>query len=192
MNKVVVCGVNTIEGILAGGPDAVRRVFGDAVIASPWWLISVLSGVGRPWWPVGRLHGLNCQGVLSLAADDIVPSPAFQTEEGLRRVERSYRLFGERHAENVVAFLRNIPPSGPDRLVVHCEGGISRSSAVARFAAEWRFGLDPDVDPGIKSVDGMLFQPNPIVANRLRAEVGIPLISFAQTEILERTLKQRT
>ena len=186
MSRIKVCSLSTIRSLLVDlNQEATALLDGDW---TPWRLISITSGVGSIPFNPQVLVGTNCRGVLPLAVDDVVPVPEFQTEEGWVKVTQAYRMFGKRHAENVVAFLRGIPVEGPGRLVVHCEAGLSRSAAVARFAAEWRFGLDPDLDPGLKNFEGQLLRPNPIITNRLRAAVGLPLIPFPQTEILETTL----
>lgn len=48
----------------------------------------------------------------------------------------------EPDARRIVSFLERWhgEPEGPPELVAHCEAGVSRSAAVARFAAE-RYGL---------------------------------------------------
>ncbi len=55
----------------------------------------------------------------------------------------SYTPISEEQAREIAEFLDrwHAPPDGPEILVVHCRAGVSRSAAVARFAAE-RYGLE--------------------------------------------------
>lgn len=97
---------------------------------------AVLISLTDPGSPLPALHRGWCD-VLRLQffdADDEVAAAA--EAEGLR-------VCRPEDAELIVAFLDRWHgvADGPSVALAHCEQGISRSAAVARFAAE-RYGLD--------------------------------------------------
>lgn len=96
----------------------------------------VLISLIDPGSPPPRL-GAHWRDVLRLAFFDADDSIAAEVErEGLR-------VCRPEDARRILAFIEgwHAAPGGPSELVTHCEQGISRSAAVARFAA-LRFGLD--------------------------------------------------
>ena len=56
----------------------------------------------------------------------------------LDKFYEGYTLFNEEHAKQIIAFLEEV--KDVHTVVVHCDAGVSRSSAVSKFIAE-RYGL---------------------------------------------------
>lgn len=51
--------------------------------------------------------------------------------------EEPYTLFGDRHANEIIDFLEGVAETGEiEGILVHCQAGISRSAAVAKWVAE--------------------------------------------------------
>lgn len=85
-------------------------------------------------------------------------------EEDIRRLgpawERQSSCFpARRHAEEIRRFIEALPPQ-IEFLVVHCGAGVSRSAAVAKWAAE-RYGavLDRDAERCNRTVYALLLDP---------------------------------
>lgn len=104
----------------------------------PWYLISIYGSKQKPLIQDDLAFGtLGCKDILSLQFDDI-------TEQQYREYEMEYPvasqkmiLFGKEHAERIFDFLDKIQEDEEDVvLAVHCHAGISRSGAIATFAAQ--------------------------------------------------------
>ena len=77
-------------------------------------------------------------GVLALHFDDLdqEPGPSFRRVYG-----RDVVLFDEEHAAKIHRFVVD-RPEGVDCIVVHCDMGVSRSSAVGAAISRWLDGTD--------------------------------------------------
>lgn len=86
------------------------------------------ASINEGWRDILRLQFHDLVRVDDWPGDDLLPGPCI--------------IFSDTHAEQVIAFLDHwhLLEDGPTRLIVHCEMGVSRSAAIARFAAQ-RFGL---------------------------------------------------
>jgi predicted protein tyrosine phosphatase len=108
------------------------------------------------------------------ATDPHEQNPSYRDSDNLRRVlnlnfndirhqccER-HRLFEDAHATDIVAFAEWVRDSGVSTLIVHCEAGISRSSAIAVAIGRY-LGADIDdiLDPTKR------YRPNTFVFWRL-------------------------
>lgn len=126
---------------------------------SPWVHLSIadpFSHVLRP-----RKACPRKVDVLRLQFLDAMPE---EIENDPQREEIAPFLFDEDHAERIVAFLDKHRNAAVD-VVVNCEMGVSRSSAVANFVLEY-LGLDqaPFAPPH--------HYPNPYVLDVLREVVS--------------------
>jgi predicted protein tyrosine phosphatase len=94
------------------------------------------ASTGWPHWSVISISGLNpavlkdgWHSVLRLEFDDI--------DVG----EEPHILFNESHAERVIDFVTAVQESHEvEGILVHCQAGVSRSAAVAKWIAE-RYGM---------------------------------------------------
>jgi predicted protein tyrosine phosphatase len=90
-----------------------------------------------PHWAVISISGLNpavlkegWHSVLRLEFDDIDVVGDFDLSE-------PYILFSEAQAEQVIEFVQTVRDSHEvEGILVHCQAGISRSAAVAKWIAE--------------------------------------------------------
>ena len=73
-------------------------------------------------------------GVLRLEFDDIVPPFPILIRDGNQH--RDLIPFNESMGTQVLEFVGAVPPD-VNRVIVHCNAGISRSAAVARFLADY-------------------------------------------------------
>jgi predicted protein tyrosine phosphatase len=73
-----------------------------------------------------------------------------------------HRLFGDEHVEPIVEFAQWFRESGIEQLVVHCEGGISRSAAIGLSIAKF---LDADESTILQPQKR--HRPNPFIYWRL-------------------------
>lgn len=96
---------------------------------------------GRWVWSIISISGLNpaslqsgWHSVLRLEFDDIDVDERFVPRD-------PYILFNPDHAEQIVKFVAQCDRDEVDTLVVHCQGGISRSAAVAKWVAR-AYGLE--------------------------------------------------
>jgi hypothetical protein len=111
----------------------VSRPQAEATPGTPNGVVVSLFDPGSP----GPALQSGWRDVLSLAFfdadEDLVP---FAREQGMVVCEPE-------HAQQILAFLDwwHAAEEGPSAVVVHCEQGISRSAAVAKFCAR-RYGLD--------------------------------------------------
>lgn len=97
----------------------------------------------------------TCRGVLRVSFPDIeVASGAFAESD----------LFSEEHARTIWDFVRN-HRAEVERIVVHCDAGMSRSPAVALAIAE-KLGLDGSAFLGGR------YRPNERVLRLLRAHAA--------------------
>lgn len=114
----------------------------------PWYLISIYGCKNKPL----QSDKLGCKDVLSLQFDDITEEQYKEWECEYPVQSKKYILFGKEHAEQILDFLDKINAKEDDSvLAVHCHAGISRSGAVATFAAK-KYGIefcDPDIRPNV-------------------------------------------
>lgn len=100
--------------------------------------------------------------VLTLVFDDVI---AESTPEGSPNI-----IFSKSQAEDILDFIKNLPEADELNVIIHCEGGISRSAGVARGLeicglAKWS-NFDRtywDIEEGWRSA----FHPNPTVVNTI-------------------------
>jgi predicted protein tyrosine phosphatase len=117
----------------------------------PWACISVVTEDGN--WP--EISAANRVDLLQLSfADAIYPDST-----GL------LVLFGEEDAHRILDFVKAVWDR-IDLLMVHCEAGISRSSAIAAVVSRIYYGDDA---PFVLS---RLYEPNPLVY-RIMVEVAV-------------------
>lgn len=58
-------------------------------------------------------------------------------------LEERYILFSSAQAIEIINWIESTPPNAP--IIVHCEAGISRSAAVAKFIIDtYNYTLEPD------------------------------------------------
>lgn len=82
---------------------------------------------------------MNCENVISLQFHDITRVKYFKTYSMYNRV-----LFDEDHAKKIIDFVDSVHAKPEQEyLVVHCDAGISRSSAVACYINDY-LGLDQE------------------------------------------------
>jgi len=140
-------------------PTTGERMFGYAPRDQnpPWWLISITEGQGDLPLNPCHLQEWECRGVLSLAFHDFDPKKS--QEPGLLP-------FNSGHAQNVIKFIDGIHQN--HHLIIHCTAGISRSGAVAKFAAEYTGTPWEEVTCFYAEAI-----PNIHVLSTLRAEAGL-------------------
>ena len=81
--------------------------------------------------------------VLSMVFHDINRDQLKHVSAHLRAdMEKNYAMMTPRHAEEIVRFVDRLVRQGVEGFLVHCEAGISRSAAVAKWIAE-RYDLPP-------------------------------------------------
>ncbi|EUJ28041.1 hypothetical protein MFLO_12801 [Listeria floridensis FSL S10-1187] len=111
-------------------------------------------------------HPEYYQAVLEIHFNDINETDDYW---GLSQKEKEeMKLFNERHAEIIFNFIDQNPDHG--QIVVHCDAGISRSSAVAMGLAE-HYG---DFDTLAKLREVKRYLPNPRVRAVMRGERYLP------------------
>lgn len=119
----------------------------------------------------GVLNGLGMVEGLSLRFWDITDDP--ETLKSLDQWSYKYILFDEKMANRVVKFVDRLIASKEEIvLVAHCDAGISRSGAVAQFAAE-RASLDMEDF----WMENRQLSPNPFVKRLLRAAAHVEPMS---------------
>ena len=125
------------------------------VKGKPWYLISIYGCKNEPLVQ----EKLGCRDILSLQFDDITQRDYNEFESAYPEAVKKYILFGKEHAEKILDFLDKINTDEENcALVVHCHAGISRSGAVAVFAAK-KYGI-VFYDPYIKPNGWVLFNLN--------------------------------
>ncbi len=95
----------------------------------------VMVSINEPGGEPARLMG-GFAAVLRIAFWDVnTPHPVTGEYNGETFV---YAPITREQAQEIADFLDRwqAPPDGPEMLIVHCRAGVSRSAAVARFAAE--------------------------------------------------------
>ena len=134
----------------------------EKISYSLWYLISIY-GPSRKLInsrKIGKIGRMGCCGYLSLCFYDMT-----DTED----ISDNDRLFTWRQAQSIIDFGKEIN-YGRDKstLVVHCDGGISRSAAVATFLVDY-YGLNfkdfMRLNPQLK--------PNQYVLRTLKKESGL-------------------
>ena len=114
-------------------------------------------------WPtriISLLPNCSCLGThhLVIGVDDIC-----RPQQGLSGPEPT-------HLERVLAFTRTLTDA--DRLLVHCEAGMSRSAAIA-ITICLRHGMDPDeAFCHVRKIQPLL-SPNPHILARTDAHFGL-------------------
>jgi hypothetical protein len=94
----------------------------EIVSAMPGWAVISINGLDPARLQVGWHE------VLRLEFDDIDVD------------EEPYILFGEYHARQIEQFVQRCNDNGLEGVLVHCNAGISRSAAVAKWISE-KYGL---------------------------------------------------
>ena len=100
----------------------------------------VMVSINEPGGEPARLIS-GFAAVLRIAFWDVnTPHPVTREYNGETFV---YAPITREQAQEITEFLDHwhAPQDGPEILVVHCRAGVSRSAAVARFAAE-RYGIE--------------------------------------------------
>lgn len=109
-----------------------------------------LSQIPSKYWHLISISGLNnilindktkssfesqgCHKILALQFDDISPNVFAKCLEADKKVT----LFSKDQAKQIVEFIGVVQEeTEPSDLVIHCEAGISRSGAVARFTSDF-------------------------------------------------------
>ncbi len=120
--------IGELEALQRYSLTAINRTLkGD--IVTPWSLISVGEGTGIKLG-IKALFELGCKDILTVSFHDV---------DGNNNVE-GMQVFNKYHAENIRKFIHDVHYD--ERLIVHCSAGISRSAAIACYAAEVN-GFDP-------------------------------------------------
>jgi len=169
MKRIKISNLDSIKNLFEGNDKvrnkALKHVL-DGNIKTPWWLICITSGSGFPIFTTNQLQLVNCLGVLPIAFDDMIPNKKYwQDKEAWKKTfDFTYRLPCKNHARDIIKLLDRV--SSEERLVVNCEAGISRSSAVAYFAAQY-MGLVPE-----ELFNRNSYNPNPLIGALLREEAG--------------------
>jgi predicted protein tyrosine phosphatase len=112
-----------------------KALAAEFVCDEPWAAISI--GTREGWWPT--LSEDKREGLLQLA----FPDYSFVSEN----LEKAYpqlkgKLFDENFAQRILDFVDGVKDK-IDTLLVHCEAGVSRSSAVAAAVSKIYLGIDP-------------------------------------------------
>lgn len=129
---------------------------GKVLLHYPWDLISITTpGTSPLFIDIKMMDLLSCNRVLQIQFDDI-------SEESLAS---RFVAFNEQLAAAVFDFLDQIKKE--NHLLVHCEAGLSRSPAIAIYAAKM-FGLDPE-----KEFNLSLYKPNHLVLRKLNEYVKL-------------------
>jgi len=169
MKKITISNITHIKSLFEGDGDVTNRAV-EAVLdgdtETPWWLICITSGSGFPIIQPNRMNLIGCQGVLPVAFDDMVPNKKYwkDPEAWKKSFDFTYRLPYKGHAQDIIRMLNVV--KADERLVVNCEAGVSRSAAVAYFAAQYMgFVLDEEFERDY-------YHPNPLVGVLLREESG--------------------
>ena len=100
----------------------------------------VMVSINEPGGEPARLMG-GFAAVLRIAFWDVnTPHPVTREYKDESFV---YTPITTQQAQEIAEFPDrwHAPPDGPELLIVHCRAGVSRSAAVARFAAE-RYGIE--------------------------------------------------
>ena len=142
---------------------------GFPFIGKPWHLVSIHGDSVKFLTEknVVALKALGMLGSISLDFWDITDDK--DCLDGMTREGYKFVLFDKEMAKKVVEFMeRRKLETGDHTLVLHCDAGISRSGAVAEFAAEF-FGI-PSED--FQKANPYL-RPNPFVRRLLRESAGL-------------------
>lgn len=76
--------------------------------------------------------------------------------------------FGDSDARQIIAFLRrHFEKNDFEELIVHCQAGVSRSHAVALFAAKY-YAQDEGLYQELLEQEGKVYGGNPYVYNKLK------------------------
>ena len=183
IKKIKVYNRQFITRIIKDGYDS-----GFPFFNRTWHLVSIHGDSRKLMTPenVGILEGFGMSSCLSMDFWDITDDPDFIAE--LKISFPKYVLFNKEQANEVVEFLTKLKndPSD-DVLICHCDAGISRSGAVATFAAEF-FGLDHNslmlYNPNI--------HPNAMVLRMLREAAGLGGSSAYMTAEQAREMARKT
>lgn len=122
---------------------------------SPWIHVAITDPAPGYHHPLNRCR--HKAGVLHLRFSDVTPRD-FESNPAFKRFEAG--LFDADQAEQIVAFLDEHRNAGVD-VMVNCEAGISRSSAVANFVLEYFDSQQAPFAPPH-------YHPNPYVLQVLR------------------------
>jgi len=116
---------------------------------APWsdWAIISINNLGtnaqlqKGWWDILRLE-----------FDDIVEQ------------EEPYKRFSEGQARQIIEFVMRCNSEETEGLIVHCNAGVSRSAAVAKWVSEkYGLGFPRDYEKYNKYVYRLLKQENQLI-----------------------------
>ena len=174
MKKIKISNIIHIKALLEGDSDVMCRAIKavlDGDTRTPWWLICITSGTGFPILRPHRMKLLNCQGILPVAFDDLIPIPKYWEKNNGKEpvwedlIEYTYLMPRSHHMPEILQVINSVGEN--EKLVVNCEAGVSRSAAVAYFAAlQW--GLVPD-----EIFNRDMYSPNNLVSALLRDASGM-------------------
>jgi predicted protein tyrosine phosphatase len=142
---------------------------GFPFVGKPWHLISIHGDSNKFLTDqnVAALKSIGMLGSMSLEFWDVTDDK--NSLDAMTRHGYSYILFDNEMAKQVVGFLdRRKMETGDHTLVLHCDAGISRSGAVAEFAAEF-YGIHVEVF----EKENPYLKPNPLVRRLLRQVAGL-------------------
>ena len=101
---------------------------------------AVLISITDPDRPEADLYHKAWEGILRLKFHDMDHQPrAPQSKSDIIFIPQNYILFNEDNAKEIMNFLAK-HEGKVDTVVAHCEAGISRSAAVAKYVA-YAYGL---------------------------------------------------
>lgn len=86
------------------------------------------------WYRHPQLNSEAWLDILPVEFHDVDPAG----KSGMTKTEPegfTYHYFDEQHARDIFAFLRKHENTDVDTVIVHCDAGISRSAAIAKFIA---------------------------------------------------------
>jgi len=179
MRQIKITNIEYIKALFEGTEEIVQRAISDKDVLNgdsetPWWLICITTGAGFPIVTPDRMKMIGCAGILCVAFDDVLPTRALWEDSVLpeddgelqwhETIAYTYRMPSKYHMPEILKILSKVGEN--ERLIVNCEAGVSRSAAVAYFAAI-RWGLVPD-----EIFDRRRYKPNNLVSALLRAAVG--------------------
>ncbi len=173
-----------LERILILARDEAERLLGDGSAftglapegdaGAPWALISIVGWTRKgPAVLFGAeapdRHSRNgCVGSLQCCFGDILPVAAADAA-----AIPSHYLFSGQEAARIIAFLETVKADAR-ALILHCDGGVSRSGAVGLFACRW-LGLDE----AEFFAENRRISPNPWVLQVLLESAGRPCKDLA-------------
>jgi len=138
------------------------KIKNSGISYASWYLISI-HGPSRKLLnnrKIGEIGRMGCCGYLSLCFYDMTDN---------EKVSGDDKLFNWRQAQEIISFGEDIN-KGKDKsvLIIHCDGGVSRSGAVSTFLNDY-YGLDFN---GFKRKNPQI-KPNHYILRVLKEEGGL-------------------